>query len=87
MGEPFRGGVGAVSSGKGIIDIDVAVLGEFCGKVGVVLFLALVEAGIFQKQDIAIIQGGNGPFGRLSNAVFAERDRLVQHFLDGGNDL
>ena len=44
----------AMRGGEGVVDEDVAVGGELFGEGRIVLFLALVEAGVFQKQDVAV---------------------------------
>jgi hypothetical protein len=41
----------AVGGGKGVVDEDVAELGEFSHESGIVLLLARMEAGVFQAHD------------------------------------
>src|SRR5690606_33891738 len=69
VGEAFRRGVRAVRGREGIVDVDVAVGGEGCGEIGVVLLFALVETGVFEKQDTAVVECGDGGRGRLADAV------------------
>ena len=53
IGEALGRAMGAVRGGEGVVDEDVAVGGELFGEGAVVLLLALVEAGVFQKRDVA----------------------------------
>ena len=53
--QAFGRGMGAVGGGEGVVDIDVAELGELGDKSRVVLLLALVEAGVFEQQDVAVL--------------------------------
>ena len=49
-----RAGVLAVGGAEGVVDVDVAELGELRGEVGVVLLLVLVEAEVLQQQHVAV---------------------------------
>ena len=42
------------------------------GHGGIVVFLALVEAGVFQQQNLAVLQRGDGRFGLGPDAVLGE---------------
>ena len=53
MGDALSGGMGAMSSAKGIVDIEIAEGCELAGESGIVLLLFRVEAQIFQQQDLA----------------------------------
>ncbi|MNY57179.1 hypothetical protein D3C86_1933470 [compost metagenome] len=83
----FGGGVGAVGGGESVIHIDIAVGRQSLDEGGIVLFFALVEAGVFQKQDIAVVQFRDGIRRRRTDAVGREGNGVIQHFLDGGHDL
>ncbi len=74
VGEALGGAVGAVGGGEGVVDVKVAVLGERVGKGAVVLFLALVEAGVFEEQHGAVLERGDGLAGGVADAVLGERD-------------
>ena len=50
MGEPLGRGMRAMRGGEGVVDVDVAELGEFGDEGRIVLLLALVEAGVLQQQ-------------------------------------
>ncbi|EGE56036.1 hypothetical protein RHECNPAF_770084 [Rhizobium etli CNPAF512] len=86
MGKALGRGMGAVSGGEGVVDINIAVGGKRLGEVGIVLFLAFVEARVFQKQDITVIHRGDGGGGGLAGAVGRRRHGVIEHFLDGGGN-
>ena len=52
VGHAFGAGVGAMGAAEGVHDVDVAQFGQLLGHAGVVLGLALVEAGVFQHQHL-----------------------------------
>ena len=86
MGEPFGRGVGAVSGGEGVVDIDVAELGELFDMGRIVLLLALMEAGVLQQEHVAVLHFGDRVVGRLADAVGAEGDRALDDVGDRGGD-
>src|SRR5690606_38429443 len=57
---------------------DVAELGEFLGEGRVVLFLAFVEAEVFEDGDVAVLHGADRRGGGVTDAVAAEGDRLAE---------
>ena len=59
--------------GEGIVDEDVAELGQRLGEVRIVLLLALVEAQVLQHGDLAGLQRGTRILGGLADAVGDER--------------
>ena len=74
----------AVGGAEGVVDVEVAELGELCGESRVVLFFFLVEAGIFQQQHVAIFHSGDGlgrPRGRCSRR---RESRLFQELPTSG---
>ena len=71
---------------ESIVDINVAELGELCGKRRVVLLFAGVEAGVFQAQNFAGLHGGNGLFGDFADAVFGKSDRPADNARHRGDD-
>ena len=75
MRQPLGGGVGAVGGGKGVVDIDVAELGELVHMSRVVLLLALVEAGVLEQQDVAVPHRPDRVGGHFANAVANEANR------------
>ncbi len=86
MGEPLGRGVGAVGGGESVVDIEVAELGEL-GDIGrIVLLLALVEAGVFQQQHVAVLHFGDRVGGRLANAVGRKGDRALDDVGDRRSD-
>jgi hypothetical protein len=73
--------VGAVRGGKGIVDEKIAVCGQRPGEFGVVLLLALVKAGVFQKQDVALVHVGDRGRRPSADAVGREMDGAVEDCL------
>ncbi len=71
---------------EGVVDIDVAELGHLLDESRVVLFLALVEAGVLEDEDVAIPHFGDGVGGDLPDAVIREADRPLDDFRDGRSD-
>ncbi len=67
-------GVLAMRDRKGVIDKDVAERREFLGEVLVVLFLAGMEAGVFQTKNVAVFHRGDGGL-RLSGRRSPRRRR------------
>ena len=84
--EPFGGSVGAMRRGEGVVDEDVAIFGELFGEGRIVLLLALVEARVFQKQDVAVGELGHGCRGERADAVGGEGDRPADDLGDGIGD-
>jgi hypothetical protein len=78
-GDGFGGTVGAVGGGESVVHIQVAERSHFAGKLGVVLFLARVEAGVFQDGDVARLQLRDIVGGERAGAVADEADRTAQH--------
>ena len=77
-----------MGSGKGVVDIEVAELGEVLDKGRIVLFLALVEAGVLQEQDVAVLHFRDRRGGGLADAVGRKRDRALDDLRDRrGNGL
>ncbi len=66
--------VGTMRRGKGVIDINLAELGQRLGEVGRICFLARVEAQIFEERHRSGLEGGDNPPRRFADAVFGERD-------------
>ena len=75
-----------MGGGEGVVDIEVAELGELFDKGRIVLFLALMEAGVFQQQHVAVVHFGDCVGGRLADAVGAEGDRALDDVRDRSGD-
>ncbi len=56
-------GVGAMGGREGVVDVEVAELGEPFDDRRIVLFLALVEAGVLEQQDVAVLELGDRGLG------------------------
>ena len=80
MRNAFRRSMGAVRDGEAIIDKEVAEFCEFVDEFRIVLFLALVETRIFQQQDIAVLQGGDGLLRHFADAIVCESYGTVDMF-------
>ena len=72
VAEAFGRGMRAVRGGEGVVDPDVAELGQRGDEGRVVLLLARVEAGVLQAEDVALLHGGDRRFGGLADAVVGE---------------
>ncbi len=86
MGDRFDGGMRPVRDREGVIDIDVAEPREPGGKGGIVLFFALVEAGILQAQNVAGLHRRDGFFGDVADAIVGKCDRPADDARDRGDD-
>ena len=75
-----------MGGGEGVVDIEVAELGELFDKRRIVLFLALMEAGVFQQQHVAVVHFGDCRRRRLADAVGAEGDRALDDVRDRSGD-
>ena len=64
VAEAFGRGMRAVRGGEGVVDIDVAELGERGDEGRIVLFLAGVEARVLQAEDVAGLHRGDRGLGR-----------------------
>ena len=87
VGEAFGRGVGAVGGGEGVVDVDVAELGELGDELRLVLLFRLVEAGVLEAEHVAVLHrrdrlGGGSPMqsaakatGRLTTSRHRRGDR------------
>ncbi len=71
---------------KGVVDENIAVLGEFVDKGGVVLLLALMEAGVFEQQNVAVLHRGDRLRRRSADAVAGESHRALEQIFDRRGD-
>ena len=88
VAEPFGRGVRAVRGGEGVVDADVAELGERRDEGRIVLLLALVEAGVLEQQDVAGLHRGDRGLGlppMQSSAKATGRSITARH--RGGDRL
>ena len=76
----------AVGGGEGVVDIDVAELGELVDMGRIVLLLALVKAGVLEQKHVAVLHFGDRVVGRLADAVGREGDRPLDDLGDRGGD-
>jgi len=67
-----------VGNGKGVIDVDVAAVGESLGKIGIVLLLSFIKTDVFQHEDVARLHGVYQPRNFLADAVGGEFYFFVQ---------
>ena len=76
----------AMGGGEGVIDIDVAELGELVDMGRIVLLLALMEAGVLEQKHVAVLHLGDRVVGCLADAVGREGDRPLDDVGDRGGD-
>ncbi len=86
VGQPFGRGVRAVRHRESVIDENVAQFGQRGDEFGVVLFLAGMEAGVFQADDVAGLHRGDRALGRFADAIVDEFDRALDDVRDLGGD-
>ena len=79
VGEALGRGVGAVGGGEGVVDVDVAQLGELGDELRLVLFFRLVEAGVLEAENVAVLHRRDRLGGRFADAVGGESDRPFDH--------
>jgi len=79
--------MGAVRRGEGVGDEDVAELDHLGGQRRVVLGLTLVEAGVLEHQNVAVLHGGDRLLGFRPDAIGSEGDRLAEHLGDRRHHL
>ena len=86
VAKPFGRGMRAMRGGEGVVDPEVAELGERCDEGRIVLLLALVEARVLQAQDVAgfIAATAASAFGPMQSS--AKATGRFDHLLDGGGD-
>ena len=70
--------MGPVHRAEGVGHVDIRQRGQFFGKCGVVLGLALFKPGVFQQQDLAGLQRGGLGLGILPHNVMGKGDLLAQ---------
>ena len=72
--------------GEGVVDIDIAELGQCIDEGGIVLLLRFVEAGVLQQHDVAVLHRGDRLRRNLADAIGGEADRAAEVFGDGRGD-
>ena len=86
VSEPLGRRMRAMGGGEGVIDVDVAELGELVDMGRIVLLFALMEAGVLQQEHVAVLHFGDRVVGRLADAVGREGDRTLDDVGDRGGD-
>ena len=86
MRQPFGRGMRAVRDREGVVDENVAELGERGDESRIVLFLAGMEARVLQADDVAVLHRRDRAFGGLADAVVGELDRPLDDVRDLGGD-
>ena len=66
--------------GEGVVDPDVAELGEFGDERRIVLLFLFMEAGVLKAEDVAVLHRRDSLFGSVADAIVGERDRPAEHF-------
>ena len=80
LGHTLGGGVSPVSGTKGIVDEHIEGRSKLLNKSGLVLGLLLVESGVLEHDDIALLGGIDNLGNLVTNAVGGELDLLSQKF-------
>ena len=80
LGHTFGGGVGTVSSSKGVVDVKVEGSGQLFNEFCFVLFFFLVETSVFEEDDISFAGGINQLGDFITDAVSGKLDILSQEF-------
>jgi hypothetical protein len=62
-----------------IVDPDIAEPGQFGHESRIVLLFFLVEAGIFQTKDVAVLHRANSLFGGFTDAILGKGHRPPEH--------
>src|SRR5271163_1771487 len=75
-----------MGGGERVVDIEVAQLGEFGDKRRIVLLFALVEAGVFQQQDFAVLYRRYRGRRGVADAISGKADRAAQQLGNGRSD-
>src|SRR4029077_8788443 len=86
VAEPFGRGMRAVRGRESVVDPDVAELGKRRDEGRIVLFLALMEAGVLQQQNVAGLHRGDRGLGLVTDAVVGERDLPLDRSRHGVGD-
>ena len=66
---------------ESVIDEKVAVFRNLLDEGGIVLFLALVEAGVFEQRDVAVLHRGDDGRRRVADAIIGEGDLALEMLL------
>ena len=74
--------MGAVRGREGIVDPDVAIGGQRLDEGRIILFLAGMETGVLQKEDVAILHRRHRLGRDRFDAIGGESDRLVDDLGD-----
>jgi hypothetical protein len=77
VSDALGGGVGAMGAAEGVVDVDVAEVGELLGEVGIVLLLFGMEAEVFEQEGLAGLEVGGHLEGDLSDAIGGEGDVFI----------
>ena len=75
MRDALGRGVRAVRGPEGVVDVEIAELGQTPREGGIVALLFGMEAHVLEQQHVAVAQLRNGVVGFLADAVVGERDR------------
>ena len=71
---------------KPVVHVDVAERRQLAREGRVVLFLAGVEAGVLEQQNVAGPELRDRRLGGIADAILRERDRPPEHVGDRGRD-
>ena len=86
VAESFGRGMRAMRGGESIVDPDVAELRQRVDKCRIVLFFFLVEARVFQTENVARLHRRDGGLGCFADAIVGKSNRSLEHARDFGGD-
>ncbi len=86
VAEAFGRGVGAVGDRKRVVDPDVAERGERGDEAGSFVYLAGVEAGVLEAEDVAVLHRGDGRDRRRADAIVGKGDVAPEMAGERGGD-
>ena len=73
---------------EGVVDEDISQIGQGLAELGVVLGLALDEAGVLQQHHVAVLELGGQALGVLAGHVLGHPDLHAQQLAEAvGHDL
>ena len=87
LGDDGRGGMRAVGGPEGVVDIDVAVLGQLPGKKLISRLFFWMEAQVFQQRDFPRFQLLRHVECRIAHAVRGERNVSAQQLGDASDEV
>ena len=80
MGNALGGSVRSVRRSERVVDIDLSHRSELFRKLGIVLFLFLVETDVFDEENVALFESGRLRFRVFSDDILRKLDFFAEKF-------